>query len=153
MDRATSPVVGVALLVALTVMAGAAVGTAAIALEPPAEQPIASFSLTVDADTGSLTLHHRGGDTVDVATLDLLVSVEDQLLETQPPVPFFAAEGFRSGPTGPFNRGADPSWTAGERGTIRLASTNAPLPGTGDRVSVRLLHGNYSIGTVQAVAT
>jgi len=152
MDRATSPVVGVALLLALTVVAATAVGTAALALEPPSRPPVASFSLTVDADTDRLILRHRGGETVDTERVGLRVSVGGVPLEHQPPVPFFAATGYRSGPTGPLNSGADPRWSAGERATLRLAGTNAPLPERGDRVTVRVVVDGASTGTLRAVA-
>ncbi|QGA81551.1 type IV pilin [Halomicrobium sp. LC1Hm] len=153
MDRATSPVVGVALLLALTVLAATAVGTAAVALDTPTPAPTASFSLTADAATDTLVLTHRGGDTVSVERLRLVVTVGGDELDAQPPVPFFAAEGFRGGPTGPFNSADDGTWSAGERGSFRLASTNAPLPEAGDTVVVRLLAGDTTVGTVRATAS
>lgn len=152
MDRATSPVIGVALLVALTVLAATAVGTAAVAFDPPTDTPVASFSLSVGAASDTLELRHRGGDTVDVASLRLRVRVDGDPLTHQPPVPFFAATGFESGPRGPFNSAASSSWSAGERATFRLAGTNAPLPDSGDQVSVQLVSDGRSIATVQAVA-
>jgi len=152
MDRATSPVVGVALLLALSVVAATAVGTAAVALDTPPDPPMASFSLTVDAADDSLTLRHRGGESVATDDLTLRVTVEGEPLRHQPPVPFFAATGYRSGPTGPLNSGADPRWSAGERATLRLAGTNAPLPETGDRVTARLLVDGSSIATLRAGA-
>jgi len=152
MDRATSPVVGVALLVALTAMAATAVGTVAVGLDAPSNPPTAAVSLAVDADTDSLALRHQSGMAVDLTEARLVVTVADQPLEHQPPVPFFAAEGFQSGPTGPFNSGGDPTWSAGERGTVRLAGTNAPLPVAGDTVTVRLTQDGYTVATVRAVA-
>ena len=152
MGRATSPVVGVALLIALTVLAATAVGTAAFALDPPSPAPTASFSLSVDADSDRLTLSHRGGDSLSIEDLRLLVEVDGAALDHQPPVPFFAAEGFRSGPTGPFNSADDGSWTAGERGTVRLATTNAPRPERGDPVTVRIVVDDAVVTTVRGVA-
>ncbi|WP_372479658.1 type IV pilin [Halomicrobium sp. HM KBTZ05] len=153
MDRATSPVVGVALLLALTVLAATAVGTAAVALDAPTPAPTASFSLTADAATDTLVLTHRGGDTVSVERLRLVVTVGGDELDAQPPVPFFAAEGFRGGPTGPFNSADGGTWRAGERGSFRLASTNAPLPEAGDTVVVRLLAGDTTVGIVRTTAS
>jgi flagellin-like protein len=153
MDRATSPVVGVALLVALTVLAATAVGTVAFALEAPSPAPTVSFSLSADADTDWIALTHRGGEAIAVEQLRLVVDIDGEQLDHQPPVPFFAAEGFRSGPTGPFNSADDGTWTAGERGTFRLATTNAPRPEPGDPVTVRVIVDDAVAGTVRTVAT
>jgi hypothetical protein len=54
-------------------------------------------------------------------------------------VPFFASEGFASGPTGPFNRGWAGRWTAGTTASLTLAGTNSGLD-AGDRVRIRLRH-------------
>jgi flagellin-like protein len=153
MERATSPVVGVALLVALTVLAATAVGTVVFALDPPSPAPTASFSLTVDADSDRIGLTHRGGDTVAVEDVRLSVEIDGEALEHQPPVPFFAAEGFRSGPTGPFNSADAGTWTAGERGTVALATTNSPRPERGDPVTVQIVVGDNVVATVRSVAT
>ena len=151
-NRATAPVVGVALLVALTVLAATAVGTATVALDTPAQPSMASFSLTVDPTRDTLTLRHRGGDTLDTDGLRLRVTVAGKRLAHQPPVPFFAATGYRSGPTGPLNSEADSIWSAGERATLRLATTNAPLPETGDRVTVAVFSDRTPVATVHTTA-
>jgi hypothetical protein len=125
----------VVLVVALTVAVatgGVAVGT----LPDPA--PRAALALRADAATDALALRHRGGDALDARTLDLRIAVEGRPLRHQPPTPFFAARGFRSGPTGPLNVESDPRWTAGERSRVVLAATNAPLLDPGDRVTVTL---------------
>jgi hypothetical protein len=121
----------VALLVSLAV-AGAALGL----LPDPA--PTAAFALRADAAGDSLTLTHRGGDSVDVRAATIRVVVSGRPLRHQPQTPFFATRGFRSGPTGPLNPGSDGRWTAGERARVRLAATNAPLLDPGDRVTVTL---------------
>jgi flagellin-like protein len=153
MDRATSPVVGVALLVALTVMTATAFGTVTVGLDTPSSPPTAAVSLAVDADTDTLALRHQSGAAIDLTEVRFVVTIADRPLEHQPPVPFFAAEGFQSGPTGPFNSAGDRTWSAGERGTVRLAGTNAPLPVAGDAVTVRLTQDGYTVSTVRAVAT
>jgi hypothetical protein len=63
-------------------------------------------------------------------------------------VPFFAARGFRAGPTGPFNAAADPGWTAGEAASLRLASTNAPGISPGDRVVVEVSVEDRRVATL-----
>jgi flagellin-like protein len=136
--RALSPVVGVVLLAAITVVLAASVGlvvSGSATADPP---PQATFSLSADATTDRIALTHEGGDTLSTTDLTVRITVDGEPLEHQPPVPFFAATGFRGGPTGPFNPATDPEWTAGEPAAVRLASTNAPLPGPGSTVAVTI---------------
>ena len=133
-ERAASSVVAVALLVALTVLGAAAV--LAAVPETPTTVPTADLALSADAGADRVALTHRGGDALDVEALAVEVRVDGEPLAHQPPVPFFAATGFESGPRGPFNSAADPTWTAGETAAVRLASTNHPTLEAGDSVSV-----------------
>jgi FlaG/FlaF family flagellin (archaellin) len=144
-------VVAVALLVVLAVaLAGTVVVLAPDSLaEPP---PSAALGLSVDAGTDRLVFTHVGGDAIDVRTLRLAVAVDGTPLEHQPPVPFFAARGFRAGPTGPFNSGADPAWTAGERASLRLASTNDPAIASGARVRATLSVDGHRVARLTARA-
>jgi hypothetical protein len=120
---------------AVALLVAVAVGGVALAVAPdPAPRP--ALALSVDAGSDTLALVHRGGDAVDARALSLRVRVAGRPLRHQPPVPFFAARGFRAGPTGPLNPAADPRWSAGERASLRLAATNAPRPAPGDRVTV-----------------
>jgi hypothetical protein len=83
-----------------------------------------------------------------VRRLAVRVTVAGTPLRHQPPVRFFAARGFRAGPTGPFNAAADPAWTAGETASLRLASTNAPGIDPDDRVVVRVLVDGRRVATL-----
>lgn len=152
MARAVTPVVAVCLLVALTVLGAAVVGVGVLALETPDETDRLVVSLDVDAGTDRIAMTHRGGDPVNVTTLRITVTVDGEALDRQPPVPFFTASGFRAAPTGPFNRGADPLWRAGERGTVRLASTNAPAIDPGDDVTVTISRNDAVVGRANARA-
>lgn len=152
MDRAVAPVVGVTLLVAVTVLAASAVATAALLLETPSEPTRAAVSLSVDAATDRFRLTHRGGPTLNVSRVSLAVTVDGDPLAEQPPVPFFAAPGYVSGPTGPFNSGTDPQWNAGETAGFRLASTNSPAIDSGDRVTVRITRDGELVLRVDARA-
>jgi FlaG/FlaF family flagellin (archaellin) len=151
-SRALTPVVGVVLLAAVAVVAAGAVGTLALT-EPPDAPPQATFSLSVDADTGRVALTHEGGDTLDVSALDVTVSVGGTELTHQPPVPFFAARGFRGGPTGPFNAASDGSWGAGGIAAVRLAGTNEPSLSAGDTVTVVLSTESAVLARLEATAT
>lgn len=151
MSRAVTPAVGVVLLTVVTVALATVVGGAAIAVpeDPP---PVAQIAVSADAAENSITVVHRGGDALEPSDIRLLVTVEGTALRYQPPVPFFASEGFKSGPTGPLNSGTDGGWRAGERGTFQLASTNEPVLTTGAtvRVTVTTDRGVVAVGETTA---
>jgi len=135
MDRGVSPVVGVALLAFLTVLLALSVGTALPSLshEPP---PTAQLTLSANASADRVALTHHAGDPLDVSELRVTVAVDGTELAHQPPVPFFAARGFRSGPTGPFNTASPDDWRAGQTAGFRIASTNHPTIDPGSTVAV-----------------
>jgi FlaG/FlaF family flagellin (archaellin) len=151
-DRALSPVAGV-LVIALTVGLAVAVSGAVFAVTDASvasgdAPPRASLSLSVT--DGVLAFTHRGGDALDVRRLRLVVAVDGEPLADQPPVPFFAASGFRSGPTGPFNPSADPQWTAGETATLAVAGTNRPALSSGSVVTVVVYAGDTPVADLSA---
>jgi FlaG/FlaF family flagellin (archaellin) len=133
-DRANATV-GAVLLVAVAVALAGAVGAAVLDADPAAP-PRAAVEASADADSGRIALTHLGGDALDVRDVAVRVFVDGEPLAHQPPVPFFAAEGFRGGPTGPFNSAADPGWEPGETASVRVASTNAPALAAGATVTV-----------------
>ncbi|WP_256296159.1 type IV pilin [Haloarchaeobius salinus] len=151
--RAVSPVVGIALLLALTVVTSSvvAVGALDLATEQTAP-PQATFDATADASTGRVTITHRGGEAIDVDELELVVTVDGEELRRQPPVPFFSARGFVSGPTGPFNVAADQRWTAGESASFAIAGTNGPVVSHGAVVVVTLVVEGNIVASVRSVA-
>jgi len=151
--RATSSTVGVALLALVAVLAGAVVAGATLAATPDRGPPRASLAAAANADTDRIALTHRGGNTLVVDRLRVVVSVDGERLTHQPPVPFFAARGFESGPTGPFNVATDGRWRAGETAGLRLATTNSPQLSAGARVRVDLYRGEYRLATVTTRAT
>jgi FlaG/FlaF family flagellin (archaellin) len=139
--RGTTPVVGVALLVLVTAMLAAAVGTAALGTVPAEPPPQAALSLSVEGDR--LRVVHRAGDTLDVRGVRVRLAVNGTPLAHQPPVPFFAATGFEPGPTGPFNSASDPEWAVGEAGTLTVAGTNSPAVRPGATVRVTVVSDGY----------
>lgn len=146
MARAYAPV-AVVLLLAVTVVAASMM---ALALPSPSGDPPAQRAITADAtDDGRLTLTLVSGDAIDVQTAVVRVSVDGDALRHQPPVPYFAARGFHGAPTGPFNRAGNDRWRVGESGTLRVASTNAPLPERGDTVAVRVLVDGQPVATTE----
>ena len=151
MARAVSPAVGVVVLVSVTVVLAATVA-AALPASLAAGPPVARLALAADAGPDRVALTHRGGDPLNVTHLAVTVRIEGEPLARQPPVPFFAANGFAGGPTGPFNRAADPDWTAGETASVRLAATNRPGMAPGDRVTVRLSTDRGVVATLETRA-
>ena len=140
-SRAVAPVVGVLAMVLVTVTLALVVGTA---LPSPdlEESPSARLSVAAIASEDRIALTHEGGDTLDVSAMNLTVRVDGTPLAEQPPVPFFAADGFESGPTGPFNSRSPDDWRAGETAGIRLAATNGPSVTAGDPVTVTVTAAN-----------
>lgn len=119
-------------------------------MESPA--PTATFGLAVDSDRSTITVEHRGGDSIDVTELEVQVAVEDESLEHQPPVPFVGADGYRGTPSGPFNPEADAEWHVGERATLRVAETNTPTIQAGDTVTVTLVVDGTVVADLEAAA-
>lgn len=150
--RALSPLVGTVLLVALTVAIAATVG--AMVATPDLHRGGETVRLTASADaaTNTLSLTHDGGDPLDPDALTVRIRVEGTPLDHQPPVPFFSATGFESGPTGPFNSATTGNWTAGETGTLELASTNSPGLADDDRIEFTVLEDETVIATAETTA-
>lgn len=147
-DRAVSPAIAVVLLLAVTVIAAITLGIGVLQLTPAESSP-ASFTLSSDSTTGTITLTHRGGRTLDPKTLRLRIAINGKPIIHQPPIPFFAADGFQSGPTGPFNAAYEGDWTAGESASVRLANTNSAFD-AGDRITVRLYQGETQIAELRS---
>lgn len=157
-DRALSPLVGVAVLVCVTAVLAAAVaaGTVALASEERAPGPTGgrstagvALSLSVGDETVALT--HERGPSLSVRRLRIRVEVDGTPLRHQPPVPFFSARGFRSGPTGPFNVAADGTWSAGERASFAVAGTNDPTLADGRTVTVTVYGEDGRLARLSAV--
>jgi len=152
--RATASVVGVAVLLAITVVGAAVVGSLALSAASTAAPSTAATtvptSLAVAVDGDRVAVTHRGGGALDVRDLRIRVVVDGEPLAHQPPVPFFSARGFHPGPRGPFNVAADPTWTAGEVASFRVAGTNAPRPSTGARVTVSIYDGERPVARLTA---
>ena len=151
MQRGVIPVVGVVVLLAITVLLAA---TAGILLSTPASEPppTASFELSADGQSDEIELIHLGGDTIDLTAVSLRISVDGKRLEKQPPIPFFSATGYESGPTGPFNRASPNQWAAGETATLTVASTNEPEVSPGDTVRVQLYTDTGTVADLTVTA-
>jgi FlaG/FlaF family flagellin (archaellin) len=149
--RASTSVVAVVLLVAVTALGAAAVGQAVSVTmaDPP---PQATFVLAADAGADTVTIRHVAGAAIPVERLRVRLAVSGEALAHQPPVPYFAAPGFAGTPTGPANVGHDGPWVAGQAATLTLASTNEPLPEGGDVVTAHLATPRGVVARLEATA-
>lgn len=151
-DRAVAPVVGVALLVALTVILASAIAAGVVQTPgSPAAPTLASFDAEADA-TGEIRVVHTGGDAIDPDDLEVVVHVDGVPLSSQPPVPFFSARGFESGPTGVFNSATRDAWRAGEVASLRVAGSNEPTISEGATVALRIYVDDVRIGALEVTA-
>lgn len=149
-DRGAASVLAVLLLVSVTALG--AIGVATTVPDGPSDAtPRAVLSLSVDAATDRIGVVHEGGDAIDPDRLTLRITVDGDPIAHQPPVPFFAARGFISGPTGPFNSATEGYWTAGQVAGLRLASTNTEIP-AGATVRVRVEAGGRPIAALTDAA-
>jgi len=77
-DRAVSPVIGVILMVAITVILAAVIGTFVLGLGDSLgdNQPTAQLDSEIvqDGSNYSLTIEHGGGDRIESSTLNVIVS-------------------------------------------------------------------------------
>ena len=71
-DDAVSPVIGVILMVAVTIVLSAAIGTFALGLEEAAQPSPPDAEFAVDYDDPELEVVHDGGDRVDGERLRLV---------------------------------------------------------------------------------
>lgn len=146
--RGIGSVVGIALLVLVAALAAGVVGAATLSATPNTPPPQVVLAASADAGADRIALTHRGGDALPVDRLRVVIYVGGERLAHQPPIPFFAAHGFESGPTGPFNVADGGRWQAGETAAVRLAGTNSHRLSAGTRVRVVVYHGAHELTTV-----
>lgn len=74
-ERAVSPVIGVILMVAITVILAAVIGTFVLDLGQSAGQtaPQASLSVSVNTNTENVTVEHTGGDAIDASETRVII--------------------------------------------------------------------------------
>ncbi len=75
-DFGVSKVVGVILIIALTVAIGSVVGLTAMSFSPSDPTPTASYEVTIDTSTDTLTLHQTAGTSIEVQDIELVINGE-----------------------------------------------------------------------------
>ena len=85
-DRAVSPVIGVILMVAITVILAAVIGTFVLDLSNSAGNNAPSASLSVDADTTNdeIDIEHKGGDGLNSENTRVKVEVAGSPVTFEP---------------------------------------------------------------------
>jgi len=83
-DRAVSPVTGVILMVAITVILAAVIGTFVLGLGEQVQQttPQASFSFDYDTANDTVTVVHEGGDTLNSDNTNTVTIIDSSGAET-----------------------------------------------------------------------
>ncbi|MUW14454.1 type IV pilin [Halorubrum sp. CBA1125] len=83
-DRAVSPVIGVILMVAITVILAAVIGTFVLGLGDSlgTSQPTAQLSVSLDETADTVTIEHRGGDSIESDSLRVVVTAPADDYET-----------------------------------------------------------------------
>ena len=91
--RAVSPVIGVILMVAITVILAAVIGTFVLGLGDQVESaPQASFNFDTNDDENTVEIVHRGGDNINTNNVDFRVSNMDEV-DSDPDDEQFEVEG------------------------------------------------------------
>jgi len=144
-----SAAVGVPLLVGVTVVLAVTVGVMAFGFAPSSE-PAEPVALSAEAaPDGTIELTHRAGPAINLTEASVVIEVDGEPLDHQPPVPFFSATGFRSGPTGAFNHAGDAVFAPGERASLQVAGTNDPTLSAGATVTVRFVTDDTQVAVVE----
>jgi flagellin-like protein len=76
-ERAVSPVIGVILMVAITVILAAVIGTFVLGLGDQVSEtaPQAQMDVSVDTSTEEITVNHQGGDQLESSETKVLVEI------------------------------------------------------------------------------
>lgn len=144
-ERGVSPVIGVILMVAITVVLSAVIGTFVLDLGPTSggAPPSASLSVMADADADNVTIRHTGGDGLDASRTRIVVektnaSGTESATYRAPPDPSTLSVGQEARITmGTSTDGVD--WPAG--GSVEYANGDDEFADLvpGDRVTVTII--------------
>jgi len=125
-SRAVSPVIGVILMVAITVILAAVIGTFVLGLGDSVESaPQASFDFSVDS-SDNVEIRHRGGDNIDPNNVEIRVNgTEVPATTTDGGTAFTSLNSFSAGDTVEISSGDAPAtsnvdivFTSGDRQDI-----------------------------------
>ena len=144
--RAVSPVIGVVLIVAVTVVLAAVVGAFAIGVGNAGNAPEAA--ITAERTGNEITLTHHSGDPLDVTELTVRILIDGKPLEKQPDVPAYGSAGFND-LSGAFHAWGTQPWKAGATASLKIAGNNAPQPSAGSRVTIKIYAEGEAVATAR----
>ena len=132
-DKAVSPVIGVILMVAITVILAAVIGTFVLGLGDSISDttPSASISGEIDSD-GNATFTHQSGQNIDVD--NLRISDTDGTFEEN----------------SLFVTGEDDRFSSGDRATVENSVENSTAVSEGGSETVRLVFDSGSTSSTLA---
>jgi len=136
-NRGVSPVIGVILMVAITVILAAVIGAFVLGIGGDIDTaPQASFEITdTDTEENQIELRHRGGDTIEWDDTNLIVenASDSETVRWDGP----DAGSFSAGDRATINTSGDRELTSG--GEPISASEGDFTFNTGDRITVTLI--------------
>lgn len=132
-EDAVSPVIGVILMVAITVILAAVIAAFVFGMGPPEQAPQASLRASAatasdDATISIIKLEHQGGDQVIMASANTKIIVD--------------------GETAAYSTGIDTTFDAGERYFIVLGDTDQYMVGTSADTSNGTMYNSTPIETI-----
>lgn len=140
-ERAVSPVIGVILMVAVTVILGSLIGMFVLDTGQSQMQDAPNLAASVediDAEAETVTLRHEGGDLIRPGEFDLLVTIGDTAVEFQDTEAGDAILGPGDTLTISVDTGASVSVDA--EGDFYTSGSPDTTLDFGDRITVRLTH-------------
>ena len=134
-SRAVSPVIGVILMVAITVILAAVIGTFVLGLGDSVDSaPQASFNFDYDSSNNNVTFTHRGGDTINANSTELRIN-GSEISETDINIDDESGDTFADATNGSFQAGQ--SVVIGKSGGGSIAGSDIVLVTTdGDRQNI-----------------
>lgn len=154
-SRGIAPVIGVvAMLAVVTTLAGvvAAVVPGVVDDTEPAQATI-DLEVSENGETWELTFYHRGGDSLDLEQLDVVLHINDVRLEEQPNIGELNPRGgFQPMPQGVFNPSTGDNWRTGSSGTI-VTATDGPAIAPGDRIVAVWYQDGHPVAESRAIAS
>ena len=129
-DRGVSPVIGVILMVAITVILAAVIGTFVLDLGQSAGNSAPSASLTVDVtNSTALTVSHKGGDTLNAENTKITIG-NDSVTKT-------------------YDTGSSSPYSVGDDVVLRTSNDQNTWALTGDGTTFDMVSGNqYDIQVI-----
>lgn len=128
-DRAVSPVIGVILMVAVTVILAAVVSMLVLGMGSDVEShPQASFSFDYDSSADTVDVTHEGGDTLANSSVKVLVNGDEDTDDAWPNAEISAGDTYTVGSGTAVSSGDSIRvvWTGSNGDTAVLGSFEVP---------------------------